>query len=206
MAKILNPLILDRNALRFFGCTNAEAIALNGGVPLRTPGTFASRFLYQRQAAAKRGIGWEITFAEWLSIWMDSGLWDQRGVGIGTYCMSRHGDIGPYKVGNVSIKATVENSREGIERARPAMRANPHRKGGGKPGDGLGRGKGWIYVKGRKNPYQVRVAGNYLGIFASQAEAEAAYQAAVFEIRVSHGAKFCAAEPLNTTQLIGETL
>lgn len=202
-----NPVILERNAQSLFGCSRATALLLNEGAPLRQPGSRASRYLYQRTAAGKRGIGWEITFPEWLSIWMESGHWEQRGVGIGTYCMSRHRDIGPYKVGNVSIKTNVENSREGIEKARPAMRLTSRRQAHlGGPSGQLGRGRGWTFVAARKTPYQVVVGSKYIGSFATQQEAEAAYRAAVSEIRVSHGTKFCPAEPLNTTQLIGEGL
>lgn len=205
MPAIKDQSILERNAMLFHGCSHAEAIALNDGLALRDPASRSSRYLYQRQAAFDRGIGWEITFPEWLAVWDASGHWSDRGVGIGKYCMSRHGDLGPYKVGNVSIKTNVENNREGIERARPAMRANPHRRGGGS-GPDAGSGKGWAYLPKRKTPYQVYVGRKYIGLFATQQEAEAAYRAAVSEFHVSHGTKFCPAEPLNTTQLIGETL
>lgn len=178
-----NPAILERNAQLLLGCSHAEALRLNNGEPLRKPATPASRYHYQRQAAFKRGIGWEITFPEWLAIWVESGKWAERGIGIGRYCMSRHGDMGPYKVGNVSIKTIVENSREGIERARPAMRANPARSGF-LPAN-LGKGRGWAFLPNRRKPYQVYLGRKYIGCFAAQAEAEAAYRGAVFELHES---------------------
>lgn len=68
--------------------------------------------------ARLRGIGWNLTFGEWWAIWTDSGHWDKRGRGHGRYVMSRHGDIGPYAVGNVAIKLANENTSEAIRRTR----------------------------------------------------------------------------------------
>jgi hypothetical protein len=179
-----NPEILERNARRFYGCSLAEAIALNDGAPLRQSRSPANRYEVQRQAAAKRGISWEITFPEWMAVWTESGKWEERGVGKGHYCMSRHGDLGPYKVGNVSIKTIVENSREGIERGRPAMRANTVRRHRS-TGAVIGRGKGWAFLPKRKNPYQVYLGKKYIGCFASQDEAEAAFRVAVLSFHES---------------------
>ena len=70
------------------------------------------KYKTQRFNALKRGIGFEISFDDWSSIWIQSGKWDQRGKGANKYVMSRHNDIGPYKVGNVAIKTQEENSSE----------------------------------------------------------------------------------------------
>jgi hypothetical protein len=59
-----------------------------------------------------RNIGFELTFEEWWDIWQQSGKWEQRGKGAGKYVMARHNDVGPYAVGNVSIKTQEENIRE----------------------------------------------------------------------------------------------
>ena len=68
--------------------------------------------IYARQKAmAKiRNIEWNISFDDWYNIWMQSGKWEQRGRGVGKYCMSRIGDTGPYSKDNVYINECVKNS------------------------------------------------------------------------------------------------
>lgn len=104
----------DRNAHMLFGCSESEAISLNGGLPLRHRDSLAMAYTTQRYAANRRGIAWHLTFEQWLWVWKDSGLLGRRGRGKGRYCMARHGDIGPYSIGNVSISSCVENSRDGV--------------------------------------------------------------------------------------------
>jgi hypothetical protein len=70
------------------------------------------KYNMQKYNAGTRGIDFEISFDDWYAIWQQSGKWDQRGKGKNKYVMSRHNDIGPYKVGNVSIKSQEENTRE----------------------------------------------------------------------------------------------
>ena len=67
----------------------------------------------QRRNAAHRKIAFLLTYEQWLQIWMDSGHLPQRGKGVGLYVMARHGDKGPYSVGNVSIILHADNVREG---------------------------------------------------------------------------------------------
>jgi hypothetical protein len=71
----------------------------------RTP---RGRFHVQRMNACRRGIPFLLTFEEWLAVWGD--LLGARGRS--GYVMARHGDAGPYAVGNVRIITTQENSRE----------------------------------------------------------------------------------------------
>lgn len=66
----------------------------------------------QKRLAAKRNIGWQLTFEEWLNIWQQSGHLHERGRGIGKYCMCRYGDVGPYSVNNVFIQTNEKNSSE----------------------------------------------------------------------------------------------
>jgi hypothetical protein len=68
------------------------------------------KFTAHKYDAKQRGVGFELTFQEWWSIWRASGHWEERGVGNGKYCMARYGDTGPYAVGNVRI-ITNELSR-----------------------------------------------------------------------------------------------
>jgi hypothetical protein len=72
------------------------------------------RFIRQRENARKRGIDWNLTFAEWWLIWDESGKWQSRGPK--GYVMGRSGDVGPYETGNVTIITTEQNSSEYIRR------------------------------------------------------------------------------------------
>ena len=78
-------------------------------------------FLSQRNNAAKRGIAWRMTLAQWRDVWTASGKYELRGRGVGKYCMSRLLDDGGYAVGNVHIQLTQENSREArlLKRKQP---------------------------------------------------------------------------------------
>ncbi len=58
-------------------------------------------------------INWNLTFDEWLNIWITSNKWHLRGCGIGKYCMSRKGDLGDYSIDNVEIKEFTQNTSEG---------------------------------------------------------------------------------------------
>lgn len=77
------------------------------------PSGARTAFLRQRASAFHRGVGWALTFEEWVGIWLDSGKWWERGRGRGKYVMARTGDRGPYKVGNVRIDLHENNAREG---------------------------------------------------------------------------------------------
>lgn len=111
--------------LRTHGCTWDEyvsaravgkAMVANGSSYARTPvGAFNS----QKMNAAKRGIGWDLTFWQWWTIWRESGHWHERGRGQG-YVMCRRGDVGSYAVGNVFIDKATVNSSEGRGKNRPA--------------------------------------------------------------------------------------
>lgn len=66
----------------------------------------------QKRKAAQRNIEWLLSFDEWWDIWQASGHWEQRGNRKGYYCMSRHGDTGPYSVENVYINLFELNTKE----------------------------------------------------------------------------------------------
>lgn len=80
----------------------------------------------QRQNARRRGIEWDLSFADWLKIWTDSGHWHERGIkSRNSYVMSRKGDCGPYSVDNVVIKTNYDNVIEGnIGKAKPQLKAS----------------------------------------------------------------------------------
>jgi hypothetical protein len=108
--------------MTIYGCSLEAARQINGGLPLGAPIAPATAYRQQRNKASQRGISWQITFPEWFSIWSASGLWAKRGCRRGDYCMSRHGDEGPYRADNVSIKAFVENAREAMTKNNAVMR------------------------------------------------------------------------------------
>jgi hypothetical protein len=69
-------------------------------------------YLEQTNNSVQRGIQFEFSFAEWQWVWLASGHFDERGRDPEQFCMARHGDTGPYKVGNVAIKTNRENFLE----------------------------------------------------------------------------------------------
>lgn len=103
------------------GCTLDQYVELRSmGKTGHSP---VAAFLKQRRNAAKRGIGWQLTLWEWWSIWQESAHWGDRGRQVGNFVMARHGDVGPYAVGNVSIVTTSQNLSEanlGVSRTRKA--------------------------------------------------------------------------------------
>lgn len=103
----------DLRRIRKYGVTVAEYDLIQkhldstGASPLH-------RFSKQKLHAKNRGIEWMLNFAEWWSIWSVSGKWAERGrTG---YVMARHGDTGPYAVGNIKIISAKENHSEYIRR------------------------------------------------------------------------------------------
>lgn len=67
------------------------------------------QYRLQQNGARRRGIDWQFTFEEWVTVWERSGKADQRGRGKGCYVMARHGDTGPYSASNVSIILFEQN-------------------------------------------------------------------------------------------------
>lgn len=136
--------------VRAIGKAMKEAGARHGRTPF---GAYQS----QRRNAGARGVGWELTFWQWWTIWLESGHWEQRGRGQG-YVMCRRGDVGPYAVGNVFIGTAAQNSYEGqVKRYKLA-------------GDlpmGVRRTAGGRYVAHRRN--------RHLGTYDTPEAAHAAY-------------------------------
>ncbi len=167
MPRIIDAAKRDRNAISIYGCPEVDALALNEGRPLREPGGLALAYTTQRLAARRRGIGWELTFEQWLRLWRASGRLADRGVGAGRYCMARDGDRGPYSVSNVSIQLSTVNSRDGLRQRTQLPNVVAQLR--------TGTGRGWTF---RRGSYQVMVAHRYVGSFKTREEAETAYRAA----------------------------
>ena len=85
---------------------------------------YKQRYFEHRQNANHRGIPFELTFDEWLQIWQDSGKWQLRGKGKGSYVMSRIGDAGPYKIGNVYINNQEDNASEARKGQKSSIEHN----------------------------------------------------------------------------------
>jgi hypothetical protein len=116
--------VLDASVRARLGCSYAEATALNEGLPLWKRPSLARAYCVQQVNANHRGVGWEITFPQWIKVWRDSGHLAERRRGNG-YVMARHGDTGPYHVNNVYIALSVQNIRDGaaFRRARKQAKA-----------------------------------------------------------------------------------
>jgi hypothetical protein len=156
--KILEAYPCEREVwlkLHAIGKAMVSAGASADVVPLRA-------FQHQRYRAAKRGIAWNLTLADWWSIWDQSGHWHERGLGR-SYMMCRVGDNGAYEVGNVYIGPGAENLSAGAKKcdlpigvARRANKARPYRA--------------YCNIAGKQR---------HLGVFATVEEARAAYLAAL---------------------------
>lgn len=127
-------------------------------------------YSYQKARAKQRLIQWNFSFETWIAVWEKSGNLHRRGKGAGKCVMSRVGDVGPYAEANVVITPYEANARDARINKPTPSHVNALRS--------LGKGRGWTFAH---NKFQVVVSGKYIGRFASQAEAEAAYQAAVFD-------------------------
>lgn len=67
------------------------------------------KFHAQRRNAERRGIGWQLTFQQWLGWWGDDIV--RRGRGIDDLCMQRLRDEGPYALGNIRKGIPKQNGR-----------------------------------------------------------------------------------------------
>ncbi len=111
------------------------------------------KFRQQRSSAKARGVEWLMTFEEWWSVWEASGKWHLRGHRDGEYVMGRHGDVGPYAKGNVSI--ILANENHAVQRGRSS---------------GLPLG-----VSMTRRGYRAKRRNVYLGVFPTPELAHAAY-------------------------------
>lgn len=73
----------EAKCMRIYGCDRVTFKRLSLGMRRSDKQSPMQRFENQRNAANHRKIEWEMTFAQWMTIWLDSGKWEQRGLGIG---------------------------------------------------------------------------------------------------------------------------
>jgi len=65
-----------------------------------------------QQRAKRKGVPFELSFDEWMHIWLDSGHYHAKGTKRGQYVMSRYGDKGGYTKDNVHIQTVGANTKE----------------------------------------------------------------------------------------------
>lgn len=80
---------------------------------MATKNPFLKRYTQQKSNAMSRGIEFLLSFDDWTKIWLESGKWEERGRGIGKYCMCRFNDVGNYELNNVYIGLSTLNVSEG---------------------------------------------------------------------------------------------
>lgn len=80
-------------------------------------------FLQQRAGAKQRGIGWELTFEQWLAWWGDD--LSNRGSRPWNLQMQRVADSGPYALGNIRKGTPQQNAKTNghVMRGRNAAEA-----------------------------------------------------------------------------------
>ena len=77
---------------------------------IEAPASAIKAYIAQLSGAKWRGIEFKMTFTEWWNWWQVDGRWDNRGSGPENFLMARHGDIGPYAIGNIYCATKRENS------------------------------------------------------------------------------------------------
>jgi hypothetical protein len=86
------------------------------------------KFTIHKSRAKDKGTGFELTFEQWLNIWLESGHWHERGKKKGQYVMSRKGDVGPYAIDNVYINTHANNIREAWLGRKRGPASNEHKE------------------------------------------------------------------------------
>lgn len=65
------------------------------------------KYAAQKANASQRGIVWKLTSQDWLDFWGTD--LPRRGKHPGDVVMARHGDVGPYALGNVYKADAADN-------------------------------------------------------------------------------------------------
>lgn len=107
------------------GMSREELAAIRESVRSRGLPDPYRAFASQANGAWLRGIGWELSFAQWWTIWEQ--YYHLRGTGKNGLCMGREGDEGPYAVGNVYLTTNLGNLRD-YHKSRRAAEARRLKK------------------------------------------------------------------------------
>ena len=95
---------------KFLLLLGTEGLSLSDFLDLPQAHDALGKFRDQRMRAKQRHVPWTLTFGQWWGIWTRSGQWAKRGRLAGdSAVMARHGDDGPYSVGNVYITTLAKN-------------------------------------------------------------------------------------------------
>lgn len=79
----------------------------------------------QKSRALNRGIDFELSFEDWLTLWTESGKLDSRGRGVGKFCMGRIDSNRGYTLSNSIIEPFCKNSSRTMAEGRAlAMNKN----------------------------------------------------------------------------------
>lgn len=102
----------EREHIKKYGCTKTQLDSIREA---KKQGSHDPLTLFksQQRHAMRRGVEWNLKFWEWWTIWDESGRWNERGRGVGKFCMCRKGDSGAYEASNVYIASVVHNSTLG---------------------------------------------------------------------------------------------
>ena len=77
-------------------------------------------FKEQKRRARQRGVSFEMSFDQWRDFWTEDDRWSRRGTGADNLVMSRIGDEGAYKVGNVVCQTQRENGLDYLRKIQAA--------------------------------------------------------------------------------------
>lgn len=83
------------------------------------------KYSFIKRRAKRRGIEFFLSFEEWWKLWQESGHWEERGKKLGNYQMCRHGDEGPYSIGNVYIATISQNMKDSWKNGKIKPRVVP---------------------------------------------------------------------------------
>lgn len=86
------------------------------------------KYIAHKINAKQRGIPFKLSFEDWYKIWHESGYWEKRGNKKGCYVMSRIGDNGAYKIGNVFIYEFHRNFTDGKKKIKRKPGPKPNKK------------------------------------------------------------------------------
>lgn len=122
--------VTARRVMRIWGMPldeyEAHVAVYGSSSDLTTP---MGRFRAQKNSARRRGVSWDMTFAEWWQVWQESGKWEERGRTSSAYVMARFKDDRGYSIGNVYICTSRQNIQDSYITNPNDERRKKRRKG-----------------------------------------------------------------------------
>lgn len=77
--------------------------------------------MHQRQSARERGIGWLMSYDQWVWWWekkLGPDWFELRGNRRDQYCMARRGDKGPYALWNIDCITNAQNHKDAFKNGK----------------------------------------------------------------------------------------